>query len=72
MSGAEAKSVAAPLSFLDALCCLTGAGGTQPGPSSRELNLQSFLGGYWHCHVVPDPHESEQVCFELSLGSRWP
>lgn len=70
MSGAEAKSIAAPLSFLDLLCCLTvewEAGATQLGPSSQGLNLQSFLGGCWHCHVVPDPHESEQVGFEPSI-----
>lgn len=70
MSVAEAKSVAAPLSFMDLLCCPTlewEAGGTQLGPSSHGLNFQSFLGGCWRCHVVPDPHEWEQVGFEPSL-----
>lgn len=73
MSGAEAKSGAAPLSLLDFLCCLTvkwEAGGTQLGPSSLGLNLQSFLGGCWCCPVVPDPHELEQVGFEPSLGKQ--
>lgn len=71
MSGAEAKSAAALLSFLDPQCCLTverEGGGTQLGPTSHGLSLQSFLGGCWHCHVVSDPHESEQVGFEPSLG----